>query len=61
MRLDHPLIRNDHHCPLCRGYKTPGNVTCWSCYREHDLRRRNAQADTIIDAREAALTEEARS
>lgn len=47
-------------CPLCRGTKQQGLVTCWSCYREHDLRNGNEMAEHIIAEFEATLIAELR-
>jgi hypothetical protein len=51
--IDHLLTRNGAVCPLCQGPKDKGLVTCWGCYRRHDLRNGNAKAAAIIDDYEA--------
>lgn len=36
--IDNPHTRAQTECPLCKGTKSEGLVTCWPCYRRHDMR-----------------------
>ncbi len=36
--IDHPYIRAQTVCSLCKGKKDTGLVICWPCYRRHDMR-----------------------
>lgn len=55
MQIDHPLLRQHSHCPLCHERKDQGLVTCWPCYRRHELKYGNARAEAIIDRAETGL------
>lgn len=35
---DFPLTREHTTCPICHRPKDKGLVTCWPCYRMHDLK-----------------------
>jgi hypothetical protein len=48
MTLDHPRVRASCTCPLCDGPKDAGLVTCWSCYRGHNLRNGMDTADQLM-------------
>jgi hypothetical protein len=52
---DFPLIRSGETCPVCSGRKDQGLVTCWDCYKRHDLRNGNSRIAKIIALREARL------
>ena len=48
---DHPLVRSDCECLICRGPKELGLVACWPCYRAR------AQWDAFEDQLDAAERE----
>jgi len=48
MTIDNPHIRQITTCPVCGGFKDKGLVTCWSCYRSHNLKYGNPRCETII-------------
>ncbi len=49
IKLDNENVRASNRCPLCNGYKPVGLVACWPCYRLHDLRNGNPEAEAKID------------
>jgi len=50
MKIDNQNVRNSNRCPLCEGEKDIGLVTCWPCYRLHNLRNGNPEAENKIEA-----------
>ena len=38
VELDHPLTREATVCSLCRGAKAAGQLVCWPCWGEHNMR-----------------------
>jgi hypothetical protein len=56
--LDYPRLRASTTCPLCQGEKGPGCVACWPCYRQHNLRHPNPDAERIFARIEASLERE---
>ena len=61
LQLDNPLVRASDSCPLCDGLKPVGNVACWPCYRNAEMRHGNPVAEKIIARREATLQAECRA
>lgn len=55
MSLDNPNVRASTVCPLCSSTKARGLVACWTCYKDHDLRNGNPEAELQIAAREQHL------
>jgi hypothetical protein len=53
--LDHPLLRQSTHCPVCHDRKDNGLVICWSCYRDKGMRYGNPTVDRIVDRAEDGL------
>ena len=49
MKIDNMNVRASTRCPLCECYKAVGLVVCWPCYRLHDLRNGNPEAEAKID------------
>ncbi len=48
IKIDNENVRASKRCPLCDGYKAVGLVACWPCYRLHDLRNGNPEAEAKI-------------
>lgn len=40
---DYPLVRASSVCPCCSDPKSPGQLVCWPCYRELDVRNGNPE------------------
>lgn len=57
-RLDHPVVRAHHECPLCGGSKRPGLVACWPCWNEWDLKHGNDEAEVLLDEAERVWSAE---
>jgi NMD protein affecting ribosome stability and mRNA decay len=55
MGMDFPRVRASSVCPLCGAEKEAGLVVCWACYREHDMRYGNPEAESAIRAAEDRL------
>ena len=56
-RIDHPLLRRTHICPICQGNKSIGCVWCWGCHnviQASDEETRN-DAEEKLDRAEATL------
>ena len=54
--LDHPLVRNLCHCPLCASRKDQGLLVCWQCYRAYGFRNGpSARVAECIDVCETDL------
>ena len=56
VEIDHPRVRASVECPVCSGYKAPGLIVCWPCFRNLNLRFGNPEVERIVDLSEAALT-----
>ena len=56
VQIDYPYIRASAICPVCRKPKEARLVTCWACYRSHDLKYGNPEVTRILDEAEAQLT-----
>jgi len=55
VQIDNPRTRKQEVCPLCRGDKARGLVTCWPCYHRHGLKYGSQKAEASIAAFEASL------
>lgn len=53
--MDYPHVRASTHCPLCQQEKDEGLLICWVCYRLHDLRSGNHEAEIMIKRAEESL------
>ena len=53
--LDYPHVRLSDVCPLCRKYKDPGLVACWSCYHARGMRYGNKEAEELLEQAESRL------
>ena len=53
--LDYPHVRSSDVCPLCRNYKDPGLIACWSCYHAHGMRHGNKEAEELLKRAESRL------
>ena len=59
MTIDHPQVRADHSCPLCKGPKPAGNLLCWPCHRTEKAQNDGGyspEAEAVIAKREDWLT-----
>lgn len=56
--MDYTLVRASGICPFCAKQKEVGLVACWSCYRVHELRYGNPEAETLLGRTEARLREQ---
>jgi len=55
---DFPNVRTSAFCPLCDKHKDDGLLVCWSCYKTHDLRYGNPDAEVLIARVESKLSVE---
>ena len=52
---DNPFVRDCNVCPLCNGPKSIGLIACWPCFRKHDMRNGNRDAEERIAAYDEML------
>jgi hypothetical protein len=53
--VDHPKIRNQEVCPLCKLHKPLNLVVCWGCWHNYEMRLGNSEAEKVLDLFEASL------
>lgn len=56
-QIDHPFVRREYRCPVCRKAKEPGCIVCWQCHNEMDGCYGEA-VETMLDELEDKLAAE---
>lgn len=53
--INHPSLRKQTLCPICKGFKDLKLICYWECYHKHGLRYRNKAIDRVLDEAEIEL------
>ena len=54
-KIDHPLVRADHTCPVCERYKDAGLLACWECFNNATMS--SADKERCYNEREDQLAQ----